>query len=444
MHAAIAGLPRSAPLGRVEKIAGPTLRVTGLAEHASLGDRCRVLQKDGQEVGAEIVALETNNVLVLSEGPPEGVSLGDGVVLSGKGQIAPDESWIGRVVDPYGNPMDGRPLLPGLVPRPLHPAPINPTERRMLGARLETGLSVFNTMLPIVRGQRLGLFAGSGVGKSTLLGMLADGVHTDLVVIAMIGERSREIREFIERVLGPGGLAKSIVVAATSEQSALCRRRCAWSAMVVAEHFRAEGRQVMLLADSITRFADAHREIALASGEPAALRGYPASTAPLITALCERAGPGREGEGDITALLTVLVPGSDMEEPVADILRGVLDGHVVLDRKIAERGRFPAIDLSRSVSRALPEAASPEENAVIAEARRMLGAYERSEMMIRAGLYASGSDPELDAAIRVWPAIDAFIARREHDDTAKSFAALEGALSQARAGETTAEEDQSG
>jgi len=346
------------------------------------------------------------------------------VRLMGPSQIAPDDAWIGRVIDPMGRALDGRPILRGARPRPLRGVPMNPTERRVLGARLETGLAVFNTLLPIVRGQRIGLFAGSGVGKSTLLAKLARGVHADVVVIALIGERGREVREFVDRVLGPEGMKRAVVVAATSDQSPLVRRRCAWTAMAVAEHFRDQGRHVLFLADSITRFAEAHREIALASGEGGSLRGFPPSTAHQITSLCERAGPGSGTAGDITGVFSVLVAGSDMEEPVADILRGVLDGHVVLDRKIAERGRFPAIDLLRSVSRALPGAASEAENTLIAAARQRLGAYDRSEMMIQAGLYTSGTDKALDAAIESWPKLDAFLAEDEWENTIASFRRL--------------------
>jgi flagellum-specific ATP synthase len=253
-------------------------------------------------------------------------------------------------------------------------------------------------------------------------------------VIALIGERGRELREFTERVLGNEGLARAIVVTATSDQSALLRRRCALAAMAVAEHFRDEGLHVLLLADSVTRLAEAHREVALATGEGATLGGYPPSISPLIMGWAERAGPGPEGAGDITAVFSVLVPGSDMEEPVADILRGVLDGHVVLDRRIAERGRYPAIDLLRSVSRSLPEAADEAENALISRARRLLGAYDRAEMMIQAGLYTKGSDPLIDAAIRVWQALDGFLADPAPEGgIAGSFAALEAVLERAGA-----------
>jgi flagellum-specific ATP synthase len=249
-------------------------------------------------------------------------------------------------------------------------------------------------------------------------------LQADIVVIAMIGERGREVREFIDRVLGPEGMKRSIIVAATSDQSPLTRRRCAWTAMAVAEHFRDSGQQVLFLADSITRFAEAHREVALATGEEGNLRGYPPSTSHLITSLCERAGPGIGAAGDITAVFSVLVAGSDMEEPVADILRGVLDGHVVLDRKIAERGRFPAIDLLRSVSRALPLAATDTENNIITKARRLMGTFDRSEMMIQAGLYSKGTDTNIDEAISCWPKLDAFLAEDETHSVTASFERL--------------------
>ena len=340
--------------------------------------------------------------------------------------------WIGRIVDPFGQPIDGRPLRTGAEERSfLAPAPAAVTRKR-LGARLDTGLVIFDTLLPIVRGQRIGLFAGSGVGKSTLLSNLALGIQADLVVIALIGERGRELREFVESVLGPEGMARAVVVAATSDQSPLIRRRCAWAAMAVAEHFRDQGRHVLFLADSITRFAEAHREIALASGEGASYRGFPPSTSHLIMSLAERAGPGPEGTGDITGIFSVLVAGSDMEEPIADILRGVLDGHVVLDRAIAERGRFPAVDVLRSVSRALPHAASDAENQLIGRARAALGAYAESELMIKAGLYAPGSDPALDEAVRLYPALDAVVAQKSRDGCASSFAMLAAALRQQR------------
>jgi flagellum-specific ATP synthase len=402
-------IPLTTRVGRVVDLTGGTLRVVGLERAATLGDRV-MIRGGGTPIGGEVLRLARDGATILPDGSAEGLAIGDVVDLLGATAISPDESWIGRIIDPMGQPLDGRPLARGPVLRALRgDAPAAATRRR-IGPRLETGVAVFDTLLPLARGQRIGLFAGSGVGKSSLLAKFAQGVAADVVVIALIGERGRELREFTEKVLGPTGMARSVVVTATSDQSPLLRRRCAWTAMAVAEHFRDQGLQVLFLADSVTRFAEAHREIALAAGEEASLRGFPPSVSHAIMSLAERAGPGPEGAGDITAVFTVLVAGSDMDEPVADILRGVLDGHVVMDRKIAERGRYPAIDLLRSVSRSLPDAATSDENKLINEARRLLGAWDRTEMMIQAGLYVKGSDTQVDTAIKVWPALDAFLA----------------------------------
>ncbi|WP_415182170.1 FliI/YscN family ATPase [Phaeovulum sp.] len=431
LRAEITDLAVTHSVGRVVEVGRGTVEVSGLSERAALGDRVLIRCANGQELGGEVLALNRSTISLLTDGAADGVAIADPVEVLGNVQLAPDDSWVGRIVDPFGRPLDGRPLLRGGQNRPLRAAPPAAASRRRLGARLETGLAIFNTLLPLVRGQRIGLFAGSGVGKSSLLAKFARGVDADVVVIALVGERGRELREFVETVLGPENMARAVIIAATSDQSPLVRRRCAWAAMTVAEHFRDQGQHVLFLADSVTRFAEAHREIALAGGEAATLRGFPPSTSHQIMSLAERAGPGPEGKGDITAVFSVLVAGSDMDEPVADILRGVLDGHVVLDRAIAERGRFPAIDLLRSVSRSLPQAASASENALIGQARQLLGAYDRAELMIQAGLYVSGSDPLIDAAIRVWPALDAFLAEDEAEGSIESFLRLEKCLSQA-------------
>lgn len=423
LRAEIASVPVIRRVGRVSELGRGLLQVSGLARGTALSDRVEIEGRDGP-LGGEVLGMSPERITVLADGGADGLEIGDAVLLAGKSLIAPDDSWIGRIIDPLGRPLDGKPLFRGWATRPLRAAAPPAARRRALGPRLETGLRAFNTLLPLVRGQRIGLFAGSGVGKSNLLARLATRVQADVVVIALIGERGRELRTFTENVLGPEGMARSVVVAATSDQAPLIRRRCAWAAMSVAEHFRDQGLHVLFLADSVTRFAEAHREVALAAGEEASLRGYPPSVAHAIMALAERAGPGPEGAGDITAVFSVLVAGSDMEEPVADILRGTLDGHVVLDRKIAERGRFPAIDLLRSVSRSLPEAASDDENALISQARRLLGAYERAEMMVQAGLYAAGTDPLVDAAIKAWPDLDAFLSEDEPSDTSASFGHL--------------------
>lgn len=415
-------IERSVPVGRVVGASGGCLHIAGLSGKAALGDE---LLLEPHNIRAEVVDFSTQYLTVLPEDSCDGVHIGDKVRVIGPRTISPDDSWVGRVIDMNGAALDGRPIRSGPVVRKLQTPPPPAIRRKHLGPRLATGLAAFDTVLPIVRGQRLGLFAGSGVGKSMLMGRFAKGVEADVVVIALIGERGRELRHFIDTVLGKEGMKKAIVVAATSDMSAVARRRVAWSAMAVAEHFRDSGKHVLFLADSITRFAEAHREIALSVGEQPSLMGYPPSTSHMIMSLAERAGPGVEGtSGDITAILTVLVAGSDMESPIADILRGVLDGHVVLDREIAERGRFPAIDLLRSVSRSLPDCATADENILISGARRRLGAYDRAEMMIQSGLYVNGSDKEIDAAIQVWPNLDRFLSQDAPNGPKAAFEAL--------------------
>ncbi|MCV2867051.1 FliI/YscN family ATPase [Defluviimonas sp. WL0002] len=424
-------------IGRIVAIEQGTIRLRAGDGRLGIGDRVRFLCGPGS--CGEVIGLNDHGACVLAEGPIEGARIGDAAECLGPATISPTEEWLGRIVDPLGRPMDGRPIFPGPCQRALCAAPPDPVRRRRLGARLATGSAAFDTLLPLVRGQRIGLFAGSGVGKSSLLGMLAKGIEADVVVLALVGERGREVRDFAEEVIGANAMERTVIVAATSDQSPLMRRRCAWSAMAVAEHFRDRGLQVLLLTDSVTRFADAHREIALSAGEPPSFRGYPPSLAQTVMALAERAGPGGPGQGDITAIFTVLVAGADMDEPVADLLRGVLDGHVVLDRAIAERGRFPAIDLLRSVSRSLPGAASADENALIGKARRLLGAYARAELMIQSGLYVSGSDAEVDAAIRAWPALDAFLGEAAPEGVVASFDHLAKILSSADPGPVSAQ-----
>ncbi len=418
------------PVGRISQVTAGLLVISGFANLPRTGDRVKVICRDGEKVAAEILSIGRETVSALAETSIEGVSVNDRVLLLGKKKLAPSPRWIGRIIDPLGNPLDNRPLLRSDTPVNLNASPPKPTNRRSMGARLDTGMAIFNTLLPLVQGQRLGLFAGSGLGKSSLISHFAKHMQADVVVLALIGERGRELADFVTYALGPEGMARSVVVATTSDQSALMRRRCAFSAMSVAEYFRDKGAQVLLLADSITRFAEAHREIAIASGEVPAMRGYPASTSSMIMSLCERAGPGEIGAGDITALFSVLVAGSDMEEPIADILRGVLDGHVVLDRQIAERGRYPAINLLKSLSRSLPMAATVAENQLIQTARQLLGAYEESALMIRAGLYVSGSDPLLDRAIKIWPDLDKFLGDTESLGVENSFRRLADILQQ--------------
>jgi flagellum-specific ATP synthase len=319
--------------------------------------------------------------------------------------------------------MDDR-AIPFGTPRPLSAAPPSPARRRGMGARLRTGYAVLDTMLPLARGQRLGLFAGSGVGKSTLLGGLAREVEADVCVLALVGERGREVAGFARDVLGQVGMARTVVVAATSDMPAPVRRRCAMAAMAVAEHFRDSGQHVLYLCDSVTRLAEAHREVATAAGEEASLRGHPASLTPLLAALVERSGPGMGAQGDITAILSVLVAGSDMEEPVADIVRGQLDGHVVLSREIAEAGRYPAVDVLRSVSRSLPGAASAAENVILGQVRHLLGVRQRNDLMVSSGLYERGASAEIDRAIAVGPRLDAIFTESGLASPRDAFARL--------------------
>lgn len=434
LTAHIAALSPVQDVGRVVKVSGGVLQLAGLHTQAAIGDWIEVHRHRGMPLTGEIVQISGETITMLAETEPDGVRLGDAATLQPAPRLAPTDHWLGRIIDSSGLPIDGAPLLRGAFDRPLQASPPPAAKRGGFGPRLGTGLAVTNTFLPIVAGQRLGLFAGSGVGKSTMLGQLARHLTADVVVIALIGERGRELRQFVTDVLGAEGLARSVVVTATSDQSPLLRRRCAWTAMTVAEHFRDAGKSVLLLADSLTRFAEAHREVAIAAGEAPVLRGFPASTPHTITALCERAGPGAATQGSITAVFSVLVAGSDMEEPIADILRGVLDGHIVLDRTIAERGRFPAVDILRSISRSLPEAASVRENGLLAQARRMLSLYDSNATMIRAGLYAHGSDPEIDKAIQLHPELEAFLATLEPDDPQRSFSQLELVLRRAGLG----------
>ncbi len=417
----IAGLKPVQPVGRVIATDGGQVLVAGLTRTASLGDQVVIFVPGTGRIQGEVIRIEGAHVTVMPDGALTGLSLGARVVRRDPLSVSPTAAWLGRVIDANGAPIDGRPLSHGSTPRGLKSAPPPAAFRRGFGERMATGSHAMNTVLPLVRGQRMGLFAGSGVGKSTLLATLVQNVECDVVVVALVGERGRELRHFTQDVLGEEGMRNCVVVAATSDRSALERRRCAWTAMSVAEHFRDEGKSVLFIADSITRFAEAHREIASATGEVPVLRGHPPSTAQLITELCERAGPGVDGTGDITAVLSVLVQGSDMDEPIADILRGVLDGHIVLDRAIAERGRYPAINLLRSVSRSLPAAATKDENEVIGKVRYLTSLYEQNAMMIRSGLYNEGTDPELDLAVKVWPEIDAFLGQTGPSTPAQCF-----------------------
>lgn len=433
LHGNLSNLKPARAVGRVVSVDGSKIWLRGLEKAAAIGDRVQLKRRNGKTTFCEVLHIRSGQVAAMPEQGCDGIAVDDAVKLLGPATLAPSENWIGRVIDPNGNPMDGLPLLSGGTSCPLKAPPPNPAQRRSWGSALTTGLNIFDTMLPIVQGQRIGLFAGSGVGKSSLLADLTRKMQADVVVLALIGERGRELRDFVENSLGKEGMARCVVVVATSDRSPLERRRCPVAAMTIAEYFRDQGKHVLFLADSITRFAEAHREVAISAGEIPTLKGYPASTPHQIMALCERAGPGKIGSGDISAVFSVLVPGSDMEEPIADILRGVLDGHVILDRKIAEAGRFPAIDILRSVSRSLPGAVTEENIVTIGEVRRLFSAFDRAKPMIMAGLYRNGSDPETDVSLTANSELESFFSSTSDGSRDQAFSKLELILRRAKA-----------
>ncbi len=375
----------------------------------------------------EVIAVDRHEITILRYSD-HSIKVGEKIIFDRMDFLFPQERWYGTIRDAFGRSRDPGALGNGLVPASIHENPPSATLRRSIGDRLHTPLKIFNTFLPLCRGQRIGLFAAAGVGKTSLLEQFARQSESDVTIIALIGERGHEVSGLGHRLFGEAPDKRLIIFAATSDEAAPIKRRAAYSAMACAEHFRRKGKQVLLLFDSLTRFADAHREIALCAGETAALRGYPPSLTRTIAGLLERAGPGSGNEGDITAVFTVLVAGNDHDEPVADISRGILDGHIILSRRIAERGRFPAIDLLRSVSRALPRAATPDQNRLLNAGRQLISTYEDAEPMIRAGLYEDGSDKLTDEAMRLWPLLDQLIAEETTGSIDGDFAALAEAL----------------
>lgn len=397
--------------GRVANVVGLLVEVEGLQGAVSVSDHCDITTKNGQKLPCEVVGFRDGKALVMPFGSVDGIGMGCRVeVGASEPVIYPVQAWLGRVIDAFGRPIDGKgPLPSGAAPYPIHTVPPPAHERSRMGGKLDLGVRAMNTFLTCCRGQRLGIFAGSGVGKSTLLSMMARNTDAEVGVIGLVGERGREAREFIEDHLGEEGLARSVVVVATSDEPPLVRRQAAFMTMAVAEFFRDEGANVLCLMDSVTRVAMAQREISLAVGEPPASKGYTPSVFALLPRLLERAGPGRPGQGDVTGLFTVLVEGDDHNEPVADAVRGILDGHVVLDRAIAERNRYPAINILRSVSRTMPACNTPEQNALVARARQLLSVYEDMAELIRLGAYRRGSDPQVDEAIQYYDGIEAFL-----------------------------------
>ncbi len=435
--------------GLVHGVSGLTIEIGGLAGLVRMGDRLELQERSGRTLQAEIVGFRGGVCHAAPFGPLAGLGPGTrarprtalasqfGEADSGPGgaALAVADCWLGRVVDPLGQPLDRRGPLPmGASSRPVRASPPDATTRARLGPPLDLGVRAMNLFTTCREGQRLGLFAGSGVGKSTLLAMLARYARCDVVVLALVGERGREVRDFIEDELGAEGLARSVVVVATSDSPALLRREAAYAALTIAEHFRDAGKSVLLLMDSVTRFCLAAREIGLSAGESPATRGFPPSVFAELPRLLERAGPGPEHSrgpsGHITAFFTVLVEGDDHDEPITDTVRGILDGHVVLTRAIAESGRYPAIDVLRSLSRTVPGCLSGDQPAMMRRTRALLATHAEMADMVRLGAYRSGSDPAVDEAIARAPRIEDVLRQGRDEATGidESFAALREAL----------------
>ncbi len=414
--------------GRVTECHGSVLVCNGLQPMVSIGDICVVERRgassrrasegsqDDEILIAEVMAIRSDGAVLLPYGDLEGIGLGATVTLTPKhGKIRPSSAWLGRILDPMGTPLDSANMLSlGSRDYPLRARAIAAHQRRGLGDRLDLGVRALNLFTPCRRGQRLGIFAGTGVGKTTLLSMLAQHSGADAMVLGLIGERGRELHDFIHGGLGETGLERSVVVVATSDMPAMQRRRAAETTMAIAEALRDEGMSVLCLIDSVTRYAMALREIYLASGEPPTSRGYPPSVFSEMPKLLERAGPG-PGKGSITGLFTVLVEGDDLQDPIADTVRGILDGHIVLDRRIAEQGRFPAIDVLKSLSRTAPGCYAEAERPLVAEARQLMRVYDEAAELIQLGAYRPGTDPLTDRAIQLRPKLENLLKQGDNE-----------------------------
>jgi flagellum-specific ATP synthase len=418
----IEAVPTLTRFGRVARIEGLAVEVTGAQGAVSLGGQCRISIGNNKVIPCEVVGFRDGRALVMPLGSLDGITLGARADFEDRPAcIYPSKAWLGRVINGFAQAIDGKGALPqGAAAYSLKAPPPPATSRGRMGGKLDLGVRAMNAFTTCCAGQRMGIFAGSGVGKSILLSMLARNSDADVIVIGLIGERGREVKEFIEDDLGEEGLARSVVIAATSDEAPLVRRQAAYVAMTVAEHLRDQGLNVLLLMDSVTRFAMAQREIGLSAGEPPASKGYTPTVFAELPRLLERAGPGIDGKGTITGLFTVLVEGDDHNEPVADAVRGILDGHIVLERAIAERGRFPAINILKSVSRAMPACNSDNEQKLISRARQPLTVYEDMAELIRLGAYKAGTNPEVDNAVRLYPALEAFLAQSKTERAALS------------------------
>ena len=405
--------------GRVTKILGLVVEITGIADRLSIGAMVMLCPKDGRRIPCEVVGFRDGIALIMPFGTLEGVGLGCRAEIVGYAPfVSPDDSWLGRVVNALGEPLDGKgPLGQGDLPVPYRNSPPPAKDRTRIGEKLDLGVRAINTFLATCEGQRMGIFSGSGVGKSVTFSMMAKYTSAEIAVIGLVGERGREVQEFIEDDLGEEGLKKSVVVVATGDEPPLMRRQAAYLTMAIAEYFRAKDRQVLCMIDSVTRFAMALREIGLSAGEPPTTKGYPPSMYGELARLLERAGPGIKGQGAITGLFSVLVEGDDMNEPVADAARGILDGHIVMDRAIADRGRYPAIDILKSVSRSMPECLDGNQQRIVKRAKQLISTYQDMAELIRLGAYRKGSDPKVDEAIQYYDQIEEFLTQQKNDST---------------------------
>lgn len=414
--------------GRVTGIQGLLVEIAGPLHLMAVGSRLSVEIAQDRYVLVEIVGFKPDRALCLPYDPLDGMRLGcRAVLVAAQSMAKPSDAWLGRVIDALGRPVDGKGILPqGALAYDLRAPPPPPASRARVGEPLDLGVRALNTFVTCCQGQRLGIFAGSGVGKSVLMSMLAKNTQADVAVIGLIGERGRELQEFIEDDLGPEGLKRAVVVVATSDESALMRRQAAYMAMTVSEYFRTQGKRVLLMMDSVTRFAMAQREIGLAGGEPPTTKGYTPTVFTELPRLLERAGPGLKGEGSTTGLFTVLVEGDDHNEPVADAVRSILDGHIVMERAIAERGRYPAINILKSVSRTMPGCVPEAARDTVRRARALLSSFGDMEELIRLGAYRRGSDSDVDEAIALNPQLEAFLSQRKGESTSldEGYAAL--------------------
>jgi flagellum-specific ATP synthase len=390
------------------------LMIESKGPRSMIGELCTI-KKNGQgDVLAEVMGFEGATVKLMAYGETKGIEVGNEVIASGHVlEVGVGNSLLGRVIDATGKPYDGKGPVDPSAFYPVLSSPPNPMERKPIDRRIVTGVRAIDSLLTVGKGQRLGIFAGSGVGKSTLLSMIARNTNADINVIGLIGERGREVMDFINRDLGEEGMKRSVVVVATSDQSSICRLRAAYVTTAIAEYFRDQGKDVMLMFDSVTRFAHAQREIGLATGEPPAQRGYPPSVFDMLPKLLERTGTN--AKGSITAFYTVLVDGDDMDEPITDKVRGTLDGHIVLNRALAQERHYPAIDVLKSISRLSKRVTGSKTQAACNKVARLVAIYEENKDMITAGVYQKGGSPEIDEAIQKHSAIEEFLTQREDE-----------------------------